>query len=339
MANQLNPIHIQFQPASLLKQTTSFIITRDLQYSQNINNQVSSLVNNAFERVWLDLKSSPQDFSLEHVMSNIENSSVEDILERNMSVLFKKLAEKFEAKRIFGSHIPVDISSYARLQRLWEDEALQKIWDLCLIPQLLLFNHGPMPTSLDEIKAWMKDPANAAQLNSIQTLSAKWLELKAIPPEISALTGLRCCFLQNNQISSIPDSLGSLTQLQWLYLQNNEISRIPNSLSNLSQLEGLNLENNQIRGILNSLGNLSQLQWLDLENNQIRSIPDSLGSLSQLKSLALAGNQIRSIPDSLGNLSQLQWLSFAGNQISSVPGWLRELPQLEWLSLNNQVSN
>jgi Leucine-rich repeat (LRR) protein len=289
MVNQLNPI--QFEPASLLKQTTSFIITRDLQHSQNINNQVSSLVNNTFERVWLDLKSSPQDFSLEHVMSNIENSSVKDVLDKNMGVLFKKLAEKFQAKRIFGSHIPVDISSYTRLQRLWEDEALQKIWDLHLKPQLFLFQ-GPMPASLDEIKAWMKDPANAIHLNTVQTLDASDLELRAIPPEISALTGLRCFSLTNNQISSIPDWLGNLPLLQQLDLANNQISGIPDSLNNFPQLQMLNLANNQITRIPDSLCNLLQLQSLGLMNNQITHIPDSLSNLLQLRVLNLVKNRI-----------------------------------------------
>jgi Leucine-rich repeat (LRR) protein len=342
MTNQLNPV--QTQPLSLLSQTVSFIITRNLQNSIMANDVRAST---SFTRAWLDLKHSPQNFSLEHIMSNIEKSfvkdeqrsrnitfsqeQVNDVLEKNKDILFKKLAEKFQAKRIFGSSIPVDISSYERLQRAWEDEALQTIWDARLARQFV-FN-GPAPTSLNEIRAWLKNPANAMQLNGVQTLDLSQLGLKAIPSEISALTQLQCLSLDYNQISSIPDSLGSLSQLQRLFLDHNQISCIPDSLGNLSQLQLLNLENNQVSIIPDSLGKLSQLQTLRLNNNQISRIPDSLGNLSQLQRLFLAGNQIKNIPDSLSKLSQLERLHLENNQIVAIPDSLSNLPQLRFLLL------
>jgi Leucine-rich repeat (LRR) protein len=375
MTNQSNPI--QFQSISLLNQTASFIITRDLQNSENVDDFDRSDVNSMITNLWSKLKHSPQDFSLEHTMSNIEKSfameqqksrgitfsseELKDLITNNVNVLFKKLAEKFQAKRIFGSSIPVDISSYARLQRVWEDDALQKIWNSDLARQFV-FNR-PAPTSPGQIKAWLKDPANAMQLNGVQTLDFSALELKAIPPQISALTRLQQLNLANNQISSIPDSLSKLSELQWLYLQDNQISSIPDSLGLLSQLKWIDLGNNQIRSIPDSLSKLSGLQWLYLQNNQISSIPDSLSKLSglkwlylqnnqissipdslsslpQLQELNLEGNQISNIPDSLGSFSQLRLLSLKNNQISSIPDSLSKLSQLQWLSLrNNQISN
>jgi Leucine-rich repeat (LRR) protein len=344
---------VQSQPMSLVNQAVSFTITRDLQNS-NMTNHVRALVNDSFTRAWLDLKSAPQNFNLEHIMSNIERSFVEgqqqsrkitfspeqvkDVLEKNRDILFKTLAETFQAKRIFGSSIPVDISSYERLQRVLEDDALQTIWDLRLA-RLFVFN-GPAPTSPGEIKTWLKDPANAAQLNGVQTLHLSGLGLKAIPPEISALTQLQNLNLSSNQISCIPDSLSNLSQLQRLSLANNKISSIPDSLGSLSQLQKLYLQNNQISIISDSLGNLSQLQELHLENNQIGCIPGSLSNLSQLQELYLQDNQVSSIPDSLGNLSQLKWLNLAHNQISCIPDSLSNLSQLEWLCLpSNKISS
>jgi Leucine-rich repeat (LRR) protein len=343
---------VQSQPISLVNQTVSFTITRNLQNS-HMTNHVRALVNASFTRAWLDLKYSAQNFGLEHIMSNIERSFVEDqqrsgnitflpeqvndVLEKNRDILFKTLAETFQAKRIFGSSIPVDISSYERLQRAWEDEALQTIWDSRLARQFV-FN-GPAPTSPGEIKAWLKDPANAMQLNGVRILDLSRLGLKAIPPEISALTQLQMLILSNNQISSIPDSLGSLSQLTTLYLQNNQIGIISDSLGSLSQLQTLYLQNNQIGIISDSLGSLSQLQTLDLARNLISSIPDSFGNLSQLEVLSLSNNKISSIPDSLSKLPQLQNLNLANNQINSIPDSLGSLSQLQGLNLaHNQIS-
>jgi Leucine-rich repeat (LRR) protein len=344
---------VQSQPISLVNQTVSFTITRNLQNS-TMPNHVRAVVEASFTRAWLDLKYSAQNFSLGHIMSNIERSFVEseqrrrkitflpeqvnDVLEKNRGILFKMLAETFQAERIFGFSIPVDISSYERLQRVLEDDALQTIWDSRL-RERFVFN-GPAPTSLDEIKTWLQDPANAAQLNGVQILDLSRLKLRAIPPEISALTQLQNLNLSYNQISCIPDSLCNLPLLQQLDLDSNQIGSIPDSLGSLSQLQCLFLSNNQISSIPDSLGSLSQLQWLSLNNNQISSIPDSLSNLSQLQRLYLDYNQISSIPDSLSNLSQLQWLSLDNNQISSVPDSLSNLSQLQWLSLNNnQISS
>jgi Leucine-rich repeat (LRR) protein len=344
---------VQSQPMSLVNQTVSFTITRNLQNS-NMTDHVRALVNTSFTRVWLDLKHSPQNFGLEHIMSNIERSFVEseqrnrkitfspeqvsDVLEKNRDILFKTLAETFQAERIFGSSIPVDISSYERLQRVLEDDALQTIWDLRLARHFV-FN-GPAPTSPGEIKAWLKDPTNAAQLNGVQTLHLSGLGLKAIPPEISALTQLQNLNLSNNQISCIPDSLSNLSQLQWLSLSNNKISSIPDSLSKLSQLQGLYLQDNQISSIPGSLSSLPQLQELDLGGNQISCIPDSLSNLSQLDSLCLSNNKISSIPDSLESLFQLTTLDLHDNQISSIPDSFGSLSQLKTLNLhNNQISS
>jgi Leucine-rich repeat (LRR) protein len=344
---------VQSQPISLVNQTVSFTITRNLQNS-TMPNHVRALVEASFTRAWLDLKNSAQNFSLRHIMSNIERSFVEseqqsrkitflpeqvnDVLEKNRDILFKTLAETFQAKRIFGSSIPVDISSYERLQRVLEDDALQTIWDLHLAWRFV-FN-GPAPTSLGEIKVWLKDPANAAQLNGVRTLNLSRLGLKAIPPELSALTQLQNLVLSENQISSIPDSLSNLSQLQMLFLSDNQISSIPDSLSKLSQLKTLYLSDNQISSIPDSLSNLSQLQGLELAHNQISSIPDSLGNLSQLQGLVLADNKISSIPDSLGSLSQLKTLDLHYNQINSIPDSLSNLSQLELLVLtNNQINN
>jgi Leucine-rich repeat (LRR) protein len=339
---------VQSQPMSLVNQTVSFTITRNLQNS-HMTDHVRALVNTSFTRVWLDLKHSPQNFGLGHIMSNIERSFVEseqrsrkitfspeqvsDVLEKNRDILFKTLTETFQAERIFGSSIPVDISSYERLQRVLEDDALQTIWDSRL-RERFVFN-GPAPTSLGEIKAWLKDPTNAAQLNGVQTLDLSRLGLKVIPPEISVLTQLQNLNLSSNQISCIPDSLSNLSQLQLLSLSNNKISSIPDSLGSLSQLQGLYLHHNQISSIPDSLSSLPQLQGLDLIDNQISCIPDSLSKLSRLQWLSLSDNKISSIPDSLGSLFQLKTLNLENNQINNIPNSLAGLPPQLWLPLDD----
>jgi Leucine-rich repeat (LRR) protein len=329
MANQLNPVKF---PLNLVNQTASFIITRDLQNSEDIDEGDRSDVNRIIAYLWSKLKHSPQDyFDLKHTVLNIEESFVkeqqkagkfpstfsidlkDDLIANNINILFKNLAKKFQAERVFGNHVPTDISSYEYLQRIWEDDALQTIWNLHL-RELFVFNEQS-PTSLDEIKAWLKDPANAMQLSAVRTLNLSGLGLRAIPPEISALTQLQELFLKENQICSVPESLSNLSHLKKLYLCNNQISSIPDSFSKLSQLRIVHLKDNRIKNIPNSFASLSQLQLLSFGNNEITSIPDLLSSLSELSWLDLSNNKIINIPDSLAHFSRLLQLVLLGNPL------------------------
>jgi Leucine-rich repeat (LRR) protein len=343
MANQIN---------SLVNKTAAFIVENSLQNSSQDEN-VRLFINDIIRKVWDDLKHSAQNFGLEQIMSDLEDSLVksqqadgqfpvdfsdderEALLKNNVNTLFRNLAHEFQAETVHGHVVPVDLASYARLQQSF-DEALQIIWDSRLSP--ILDYNGPQLTTPAAIKAWLDDPAHAAQLNAVQTLDLSKLGLKVIPYHITKLSQLQFLLLDNNQISSIPASLSNLISLQSLSLNNNQISSIPDSLANLARLRELYLCNNQISSIPDSLSKLTQLQTLSLNNNRISGIPDSVGNLSKLKTLSLYNNQISSIPAALSNLVQLEFLRLNNNQIKKIPDSLGNLAKLRGLYLDhNQI--
>src|SRR3972149_24423 len=162
--------------------------------------------------------------------------------------LFRRLAKLF--RDTYGIHIhqptvPCSATEIANLQtfaKQIEDQSLTTLWDQI---RLQLNLPAPLQTA-DAIRAWMNDPANAGQLNSIITLSVVARNLRIIPSEIRLLTQLVRLFLNGNQITEIPDAIRPLTQLQVLDLLSNQITVIPDAIRDLTQLQILDLTRNQI---------------------------------------------------------------------------------------------
>src|SRR3990172_7766032 len=253
--------------------------------------------------------------------------------------LFRRLAKLFSDT--YGIHIPqttvpcsaTEIANLKKIEKKIEDQSLITLWDQI---QLQLNLPAPLQTA-DAIRAWMNDPANAGQLNSITTVVAR--DLRIIPSEIRLLTQLQVLDLASNQITVIPDALRALTQLQVLDLAGNQIKVIPDAICDLTQLRELYIACNLIREIPDAIRALTQLQRLYLNGNKITEIPNAIRALTQLQHLSLSDNQITVIPDALRDLTQLQVLDLAGNQIREIPNAIRALTQLQQLYLTrNQIT-
>src|SRR3989337_1682003 len=165
--------------------------------------------------------------------------------------LVRRLAKPFSDT--YGIHIPqptvpcsaTEIANLQTFAKQIEDQSLITLWDQI---RLQLNLPAPLQTA-DAIRAWMNDPANAGQLNSIIALSVVGRNLRIIPSEIRPLTQLRHLYLACNKITEIPNAISTLTQLQQLYLAHNQITMIPHDISALTQLQRLDLADNQIHMI------------------------------------------------------------------------------------------
>src|SRR3972149_2818744 len=255
--------------------------------------------------------------------------------------LFIRLAKLFSDT--YGIHIPqptvpcsaTGIANLQTIAKQIEDQSLITLWD-----QIRLQLNLPVPLqTADAIRAWMNDPANAGQLNSIITLRVVRRNLRIIPSEIRLLTQLRHLTLAYNKITAIPDAISALTQLQELDLTHNQITVIPDAIRALTQLQRLCLFGNQITAIPDAIRALTQLQELDLTRNQITVIPDAIRALTQLHVLNLTRNQITVIPDEIRALTQLRYLNLAHNKIAEIPNAIRSLTQIRHLNLaDNQIT-
>lgn len=93
-----------------------------------------------------------------------------------------------------------------------------------------------------EIRAWMNDPANQAQLQRVY-----WLELdqvNACPPEIGRLHNLYYLGLSNGMMTSLPRELENLTSLTALQLNNQRFNRVPELIRRMPWLSVVNLARN-----------------------------------------------------------------------------------------------
>jgi Leucine-rich repeat (LRR) protein len=341
MSNQ-----IKTNPLSLVEIAASFAITHKLQDAstdEHIRSQSNAIVKN----VWDKLKSSAAGFDLEQIVYNIEatlwkkcpenitQKEQEKCVESQVNHLFDQLAEKFQSKRAH-EQVPVDFSTYLHLQQPLENNALQTIWNTRLSPLFRLGN--PRPSTLEEIKAWLKDPVNANRVNSIDKLDLSGLNLNTLPAEITLLAGLTELHLSNNPLQQVSHYLSHLPQLTILEMNNVQIHYIPPSICKMKQLQWLSLTNNRICIIPDFLTQLNHLRRLSLDHNEIAQIPDSLAELKTLQGVFLTHNKISEIPTSLKDLHSLIKLCLDHNQIKSVPEdavIALAKQQLNWLSLKN----
>src|SRR3989337_4596103 len=97
--------------------------------------------------------------------------------------LFRRLAKPFSDT--YGIHIPqptvpcspTEIANLQTIAKQIEDQSLITLWDQI---RLQLNLPAPLQTA-DAIRAWMNNPANAGQLNSIIALSVVGRNLRIIP--------------------------------------------------------------------------------------------------------------------------------------------------------------
>jgi hypothetical protein len=293
------------QPLSLFDLAASSVVTRKienafgnqiLKHKWDVLKAEASYSNENFglNSTMLDIERSiielHQDVKL--LGSNLSEENVQAFLQNKVLRIFTVLGERFHV----GLPIPFDCVSYVRSQQLLGDRALMKLWNKALAPALRFYGPVSAYDAVDvrDVKAWIKDPANAPQLNRILELNFSEIDLKVIPFEITCFTQLQKLDLGCNNIRCIPAWFGNLAHLQDLNLGRNQIAFIPDSFANLSRLESLDLGRNQITFIPDSFANLSQLRYLALGSNWIKSIPDFFDSFPQLQ-IRLENNPVNLI--------------------------------------------
>src|SRR3972149_5691414 len=264
---------VNLQPEILQEGILNRLDPTDLLTARAVCRRLNCNANELIRLEWGKAKKIPPNnvIPLQEMMASLEtNDPNADPL-----TLFRQLAKLFSDT--YGIHIhqptvPCSATEIANLQTFAkqqvEDQSLITLWG-----QIRLQLNLPVPLqTADAIRAWMNDPANAGQLNSIIALSVVAGNLRIIPSEIRLLTQLQLLNLSSNQITAIPDAISALTQLQFLNLANNQITAIPDAISALTQLQVLYLADNQIREISDKLRlrALTQLRRLTLDYNLIR---------------------------------------------------------------------
>ena len=200
------------------------------------------------------------------------------------------------------------------------DNALIILWTRCIAPKLADEVAG---FTAEEIRAWMKDPANTWRLEKFLEIDLSNCELKVVPPEIRRLFRLEELLLNNNQITTIdPFTFAGCKNLQILNLGNNQITKIYSStFAGCLALKCLRLNDNQIVQIapLTFEGH-ENLQQLYLDNNQIVQInPSTFAGCKVLQELSLDNNLIVQIAsDAFVDCKDLQTLHLNNNQIVQI---------------------
>jgi Leucine-rich repeat (LRR) protein len=249
--------------------------------------------------------------------------------------LFKVQKEfaKFNAL-LFRRRVPTTAADFAELQKQIKDnsdQALIAIWPkICATLQI-----GVQLNTGDEIRNWLIDPNNSADLNQIKRLDLNDLDLKVFPDELTRLSQLEHLNLSNNKLASLPESFGKLTQMKNLSLGNNNLKSLPESFVDLSQLGFLSLNMNKLTSLPESFGKLTRLDQLYISYNKLTSLPASVTDLTQLKKFYLDYNQISKLPESLGNLTSLDELRANSNKITTLPKSFANLIKLTSLYIGS----
>jgi len=112
-------------------------------------------------------------------------------------------------------------------------------------------------------------------------LNVSHCALKAFPPGISALRGLKALVLSHNHLSALPVAFPHLPELNTLVLSNNELKQLPITLpSSLPSLKKLSLGHNLFEsGGLPDLSVCANLREVRLGGNRsLRALPAHLSS-------------------------------------------------------------
>lgn len=279
--------------------------------------------------------------------------------------LFHSLAKKIQSdlKRA-GYHwvnlrqcVPTTIAEYSQLQRAL---SLSIVWNQRIAPRLH-FGHDAPPSTPQEIREWLNNDANRAQIQHLRHLDLSNLNLSELPPEIALFTGLTRLDLSHNSLTQIPESFGNLTSLWKLDLSNNKLLELPSSIGNLNHLLELDLSTNQLQLLPETFINLQhleklnlssnflteifpifdkfrQLKKLNLSNNLLEKLPEINAHRHALKNLNVANNRLKELPASIHHLSRLKQLDLQSNSLSELPQSFEALHHLEFLDLGfNQL--
>ncbi|WP_461528873.1 NEL-type E3 ubiquitin ligase domain-containing protein [Pseudomonas sp. 210_17 TE3656] len=170
----------------------------------------------------------------------------------------------------------------------------------------------------------------------LQNLSLEGNPLGVIPPDISALTGLRYLSLRETQLISsdtIFEALRPLVNLQRLELQSSGLGSIPDAaletLASLPALSHLSLRYNPVNLTSEGLAALARLPLQELDLSRTGLELDEAGAqvfsrFVRLQRLRLSGNHLRRFPE-LGNLLQLRHLELQRCGLSEWPAELTTL--------------
>jgi len=284
----------------------------------------------------------PLNISL--MMRQIEQEiSKEGPLLTHVEKLFQRFAERL-SPYFQEAEIPAEVQAVSELQLIklqaalkshYEDEGLETIWNLRLLPIFIgqgAFAGIAAPVGPAAIREWLNDPANAEWIQGIRALDLRGLNLKALFSEIGLFTGLISLNLSRNQLSSLPEAIGNLTKLLTLDLFSNQLSTLPESIGDLRELTGLWLESNQLIALPKTIGNLRDVIFLNLSNNQLSTLPETFGKLRRLRAFSIDNNQLRALPDMVGNLRSLTEFSISNNQLSTFPEAIGNLKGLRKFS-------
>jgi Leucine-rich repeat (LRR) protein len=170
----------------------------------------------------------------------------------------------------------------------------------------------------------------------LQRLSLESNPLSIIPPDISALVGLRSLNLREvplNSSDTMFEALRPLVNLRRLELQSNGLGNIPDAaletLATLPALSHLNLRYNEVSLTSEGLATLARLPLQELDLSRTGLELDEAGAqvfsrFGRLQRLRLSGNYLRRFPE-LGNLMQLRHLDLEGCGLSEWPAELTTL--------------
>jgi Leucine-rich repeat (LRR) protein len=216
----------------------------------------------------------------------------------------------------------------------------------------------------EKIRAFLKNPANLAKLNTITELDLSTSNLifntkpnfQIIPPEILYFPNLTHLSFSQSKISDL-SPLAGLVKLKSLDLLSTNISDL-SPLAVLENLTNLNLSRTSVSDLsplavlenltnldlsrtsvsdLTALGGLENLTNLDLSQNEISDLKP-LAGLVKVKKLNLSKNKISNLSP-LARLENLTNLDLSQNEIPDLKP-LAGLASLEKLDLaRNKISN
>lgn len=273
------------------------------------------------------------------------NQTLEDVvlrLETEQRVLQTTLAEWVGASE----------GPFQRVARARTSDQLVNAWRRIGGRQRSLLNlherdtgHLPVLTArFDHIRSLNMSRMNLQQMPTVflecfprlQNLSLEGNPFRAIPPDISALTGLHYLNLREIDLISSDtmfEALRPLVGLQRLELQSNGLGSIPDAaletLASLPALSHLSLRYNPVSLTSDSLAALARLPLQELDLSRTELELDEAGAqvfsrLVRLQRLRLSGNHLRRFPE-LGNLVQLRHLELQRCGLSEWPAELTTL--------------
>ena len=171
----------------------------------------------------------------------------------------------------------------------------------------------------------------------IPILNLKDNSLKAVPQEISLMTGLTELFLDDNRIQTMAAEICRLPSLTNLQLCNNLISILPENLLEFTGLRYLNLSKNKFEGFPVRLCDIDSLETLIMDENGLEFIPEDIQKLDRLKVLSLAMNRLENLPDSLSTMRTLTELRVNRNMMRDVPNCLKVMDWMKTLKIGENM--